>query len=205
MPRLKVFIDLCSGLGGASEAFMNSPDWYVIRIENNPLLEDIPGSKLLDILEWPTWIDSLEKEIERMTLEVVWASPPCTDFSRAYSAPAPRAERAGDSFEPDMSIMLACLAIIDRLKPRFYVIENVQGALGAFTPHLGPLRQRVGPFYLWGRFPYIPIPPYWSHCKYENDASSQDPLRANRRALVPLVVSKALMNSISSHTTLFDY
>ena len=32
---MKIFVDLCCGLGGASEAFQQDPDWLVIRIDNN--------------------------------------------------------------------------------------------------------------------------------------------------------------------------
>ena len=39
-------LDLCSGLGGASEAFVNHPHWEVIRIENNELLADVPHTRL---------------------------------------------------------------------------------------------------------------------------------------------------------------
>ncbi len=36
LDRRKIVIDLCAGLGGGSEAFMNNPDYRVIRIDNNP-------------------------------------------------------------------------------------------------------------------------------------------------------------------------
>ena len=35
-------LDLCSGLGGASEAFVKDPYWDVVRIENNPELAHVP-------------------------------------------------------------------------------------------------------------------------------------------------------------------
>ena len=42
-------LDLYSGLGGFSEAFVQDQNYQVIRIENNPLLKDVPHTLLGDI------------------------------------------------------------------------------------------------------------------------------------------------------------
>ncbi len=83
---MPVILVLCSGLGGASEAFTHE-EWTVIRIENNPELEYVPDTRILDVREWPNWIEDIPR------CDVIWASPPCREFSRAYDAPAPRAEQ----------------------------------------------------------------------------------------------------------------
>ena len=64
-------LDLCSGLGGWSEAFV-STNWNVIRIENNPDLAYVPFTLTLDVLKWEEWIDDIP------TVDVIVASPPCT-------------------------------------------------------------------------------------------------------------------------------
>jgi len=47
--KLKV-LDLFSGLGGFSEAFVQNKD-QVLRIENNPLLSDVPHTTLMNVVE----------------------------------------------------------------------------------------------------------------------------------------------------------
>ena len=58
---MKVMWDVCSGLGGASEAFMNRDDWTVIRIENNPILQGLEITHDRDVLLWPDWVEDLPK------------------------------------------------------------------------------------------------------------------------------------------------
>ena len=46
----KHFLDLFSGLGGASEAFVQDLDnWTVLRIDNNSLLGGVPFTVIDDI------------------------------------------------------------------------------------------------------------------------------------------------------------
>ena len=195
----RVILDLCSGLGGASEAFLSASIWRVIRIENNPALSDVPHTHTLDVLEWTDWIETFPAP------EIIWASPPCRDFSRGFSAPAPTAEREGRVHVPDMSILKACMGIIDYFKPKWYIIENVQGAVDDFRPLLGEPVQKIGPFVLWGRFARIPMDYSFIHSKFTGDTWSTDPLRANRRALVPLEVSRALLDVAQEQMTLEDF
>ena len=98
-------LDLCSGLGGASEAFVKDPYWDVVRIENNPELAHVPHTESLDVLEWMDWLPCLFDSMGKPDLVI--AAPPCREFSRAFSAPAPCAERLGIRFEPDMRILEA--------------------------------------------------------------------------------------------------
>jgi hypothetical protein len=200
-------IDLFSGLGGASEAFVRD-GWTVIRIENNMLLSGVPHTRMLDISRWQEWLDDLLIEIsetEGESVSLIWASPPCREFTQAYSGPIPRAKREGREFTPDLTLMEAAYDIICRVRPKHWVIENVVGAIEFFTPELGPYTQKVGPFVMWGRFPYIGTPPYWKHSKFENDTWSTDPLRANRRGYVPIEISDGLLQAISMQSSLYDW
>ena len=54
--KRKVVWDLCSGLGGWTEAFAQS-DWVVIRIEINRDLEYVPFTRIWDVKQWMDWID----------------------------------------------------------------------------------------------------------------------------------------------------
>ena len=196
-------LDLCSGLGGASEAFVKDPYWDVVRIENNPELAHVPHTESLDVLQWMDWIPCLFDAMGKPDLVI--AAPPCKEFSRAFSAPGPCAERLGIRFEPDMRILEACIDIVEYLNPTYHIIENVQGAIGHFQVYLGNYRQHIGPFYLWGSFPQINLPAGFEHSKYENDTWSSDPLRANKRACWPIAMSLGLQDAVMQQSTLADW
>ena len=196
---MKRMLDLCSGLGGASEAFVKA-GWDVLRIDNNPLLEDVPNTEIRDILELVPPYSFGEP------YDLIWASPPCVEFSQAFSAPGMIAKREGVDFDPNMELLRKCKQIIDALNPKYWVIENVRGARKAFSIELmQPPRQIVNQFYLWGKFPFLHIDPNWRHSKYENDPWSSDPLRANKRGKIPLQISEALLREIDVQTDLEEW
>lgn len=197
-------LDLCSGLGGASQAFADTQTWDVVRIENNILLSGVEHTELRSVLDWMDWLPDLIGERGRPC--VVWASPPCLEFSQAYSAPGPRARREGLDFEPDMSIVEACIDIIQYCGPKFWIIENVAGACPWFLPELGKHSQKIGPFFLWGVFPKLLMPDGWKPLTGKTqDWNIGDPLRANKRALIPTEVSEAFLQAISSQSTLAEW
>jgi hypothetical protein len=193
--------DLCAGLGGASLAFTVDPAWEVHRIENNVEI-DAPFTEHLDVLEWMDWVWDHEHAARP---DLIWASPPCRDFSRAFSAPSPTAQREGRDFIPDLRIVQACKDIIEFVEPKHWVIENVIGAIPHFKPLLGAPTQLLGPFCLWGNFPRIVTPREWSHSKYDCDSWSSDPLRANKRALIPLTISQGLKDSVEQQRSIFEW
>lgn len=193
--------DLCAGLGGASLAFTVDPGWEVHRIENNPEI-DVPFTEHLNVLNWMDWVWDHEHAAKP---DLIWASPPCTDFSRGFSAPGPTAQREGRRFHPNMRIVRACEDIIEFVEPKHWVIENVMGAIPHFHDLLGKPSQIIGPFALWGNFPRIVVPREWSHSKYENDPGSSDPMRANKRALIPLSISQSLKDSIELQTSILEW
>jgi len=186
--------DLCSGLGGWTQAF----DKHVYRFDNSDLVQHIPGTFQEDVRHWNTWIDKYPKP------DIIVASPPCIEFSTAYMAPKSIAQRAGEKYEPDMSILRACKQIIDYHKPKWWIIENVSGASKDFTKELGmPPRQIIGAMLLWGYFPYLPISQ--ATMGKTQDWNIGDPLRANKRAMIPLEVSQALVDVCNNQTTLEDW
>lgn len=197
MPRM---LDIYSGLGGASEAFVRA-GWEVHRLENNVLLRDVPHTKLTDVTTWPF------QEIPAGYYDFVWASPPCTEFSNAYGAPKSVAAREGIDYFPDLSLLHRAREIIEHLMPVYYIIENVAGASKIFSQELGVNgpRQIIGPFYLWGVFPYIPIDWDFKHSKFENDTWSSDPLRANKRGKIPIELSEAVLHTLERQTKLTDW
>jgi len=192
--RMKHFLDLYSGFGGASEAFVESPYWEVTRLENNPLLEGVPHTLLLDVLE-------CDPE-DAAPADVIWASPPCLDFSLAFNAPGPLARRLGQDFDPDLDLVRRALEWVQTLEPEWWVIENVVGSIPHFAQlGLKPV-QIIGPFVLYGKFPYLVLPEGWQVPVKTQDWNIGDPLRSNYRAKVPLEISRALLHAIETQWTL---
>lgn len=171
-----VVLDLCSGTGSATESFLVHPNFKVIRVDFDPRFSTVPYTRIKNVLEWMDWIDELGH------IDLVWASPPCTEFSLAANAHRPRPEN------PDMSIVEACLDIIEHLQPRMWILENVRGAIRYFKDKLGDPLQVCGPFYLWGQFPTLDVPYDLDHSKLDN----RDPML---RAMIPWQISDAVVGA----------
>ena len=183
--KRKVIWDLCSGLGGWSEAFAQS-DWVVIRIEVNPALEYVPFTRILDVKDWMDWIDSLPHP------DLVVASPPCTEFSTAN--PVSR-----ENFDPDMSIVRACLDIIDYIKPTYWILENVKGACPYIKKIIGHHKQFIGPFFLWGNFPHIEDRRLRNYKKNMGGKISREK-DAQETAMIPFEMSFQLKRAVETQT-----
>ncbi len=197
MQKRKVVWDLCSGLGGWTEAFAQS-DWVVIRIEINPALEYVPFTRIWDIHDWMDWIDDLPHP------DLIVASPPCEEFSIADPNKDRNDRMENPEKYPELEIALenvrTCLDIIDYIKPEWWVLENVRGAVRYFKkyiPKLKPHKQAIGPkqhqqFFLWGNFPHIMMKPNFTHAKCDNRT-------AQERALIPFEISFELKRAIENH------
>ena len=197
-------LDLFSGLGGFSEAFLESGD-EIKRIENNPLLNGVPWSDQMCVLELRDLLQKYKNEGHWFhPVDVVLASPPCLEFSGAFSAPKSIASRAGtlDEYEPSMELVHATLDIIKILQPRYWVIENVIGSIRYFKKIGLEPNQIHGACVFYGNFPKFSTPDMPT--KRQKDTNSKDPLRANKRALIPIELSRALRRAIISQKTLLD-
>lgn len=170
-----LMLDICAGLGGASAAMLDR-GWQVITLDNDPAFDcDITA----DIRTW-SW--------QGRRPDLIWCSPPCDEFARE-SMPWCKT-----GVTPDMSLIRACQRIIKETRPRYWVIENVRGAL----PYLGRPSARVVPFYLWGHFP--PISLNLKMRKKESMSSTW----AAERAMIPYPLSLAMATAIEQARPLFD-
>ena len=207
-PKLKV-LDLFSGFGGFSEAFLQYDD-EVLRIENNQLLNEVPNTEMMCVLELR---DELKLQLAKgklqpkfLEIDLIVASPPCYEFSLAFSAPQAIASRKGgfDEYSPNMELIEATYEIIEILNPRYYVIENVRGSIRHFKKlGIEPTQIMKQTYVLYGKFPLIENKLYST--KKEKDTGSQDPLRANKRAIIPFELSLNLRKAILNQKTIFDY
>ena len=201
-------LDLCAGLGGFSEAFLRSPHWEIMRIDNNPLLSEVPNMHMIDILEFRDILsDMIQRGYQPDKIELIVASPPCLEFSMGFHAPRAVASREGrlKDYEPNMDILQAVKDIIQMLNPRYYIIENVKGAVRYFKPFVGQYSQRIGAYFFWGKFPTLKVDGSRIPNKSELDTHNQDPLRANRRGHIPFEISNALKLGIEQQTTLDNW
>tara|TARA_Y100000114_G_scaffold60045_1_gene55032 strand:- start:1083 stop:1529 length:447 start_codon:yes stop_codon:yes gene_type:complete len=139
------------------------------------------------------------------TMDVIWASPPCREFSLGYNSPRSIAQRGGEDYEPDMSLVLKAIEIIDIIKPKYWIIENVVGSIKYIEPILGKPRQIIGPYVLWGNFPMLSVDKGGLQHKKDKDVHSGNPLRSNIKAKVDYAISSSLREAVEQQQSILDY
>ena len=172
-----LMLDLCCGLGGASRA-MQERGWDVIRVDINP---EFSPDIVADITTF---------HYTGPKPDLVWASPPCTEFSK-WSMPASWKCNAGGKKEPDLTLMLAAKRIIEEINPRWWVVENVKGAVPFFTEHFSPVQKVSGSRFLWGEFPPFDCDPGYGKWRLP-----PSPDRAAKRSEIPRQLSLALCRAV---------
>jgi len=197
-------LDIFSGFGGASEAFAQDEAWGILRIENNPLLSNVEHTRSMDIFEFRDWLLEQKNRYGPFSVDVLWASPPCKEFSMAYSAPRSQAIRDGleDEYEPYMGFLDVAMEIIEIVAPRYWIIENVKGAIKYFSPKLGEPSQIHGAYVLWGNYPKFIPDAFPSKADKDQRWSA---LRSNHKAKVPIEISQALKDAVENQASIFDF
>ena len=197
MPKL--CIDLCSGLGGLSRAFKNSPDWEVITVDIEKKFEPT----ICRDIRWVVWQDiqdsSALRNLKAYEKKIMLMSPPCQYFSRA---PGLGAIRPGTA--KSIQIVAACIRLVEEIKPDGFLMEN---------PRDGYLRYWIGRpnFHVrLGGFGYATVKPtaFWGNINFMQPDSplknkkrnafsnfkSDDPIA---RAEMPLKLSEAILEAVS--------
>lgn len=169
-PRRKLAVELFSGTAGATAAFRGRPDWDVITVDLDPRHRP---TVVADCSQLPF---SLGPDVGR-PLELLWMSPPCQQFSR-WNRNAP--------LRPSLEMMFAAFTAVQQYRPRYWVLENVLGAI----PFLGIPAQKIGPWCLWGYFPQLAVD------LVMHDHRKSDQRTAVARAAVPRAVSDALLAAL---------
>lgn len=167
--------DGCCGLKGAS-ASMRDNGWDVTTLDIEPSFEpDI----VADIREYTP--------IPGTHYDLMWFSPPCTEFSFND-----KPWNKDKQIVPDISIYQSCMRLVNLMQPRFWIIENVRGAVPYFT--ITNVVARRGPFYLWGYFP--PLPQFKLEYKKKDLTSGRNP---ELRALIPYQLSDIIRMTIENN------
>jgi len=193
----KIMIDFWAGFGGMSEAFYQSPNWAVLRIDNNPLLKEVPRLILADCMTLEPFSLGTSK------IEYIHCSFPCLEFSTGFNAPGPTARRAGFDFKPDLRPAKRALWLIKKLQPKYWSIENVKGSIPHLTPILGEPAIIIGSHVFWGNFPKFG---YEFDLEFKkNQDKRHSPLRSNYLAKIPFNISSSMMKTLDSQKSITDY
>jgi len=145
-PKTLKLLDICCGMGGWSIGFYRAGF-------------DCTGVDTLDIAypyrlvqaDVRTWHPDQDYDI-------VTASPPCTEFSSLTRLAIARGQRGPRDIPAGVEIVKGCIRIIEEVKPRFWILENVHGSEEHIIPLLGNPKIKRGPWRLWGDFPSFILP-----------------------------------------------
>lgn len=167
------FLDLCSGLGGVSK-IAKLRAWNVITVDIDPKFN-------CDITR-----DIRDLKINKK-FNIVWASPPCIEFSKLSMPWHPHYKL------PDTSIVKGCIRIIEETEPEFWIIENVRGSQKYITKILECKPKIYGSRYLWGVFPEFSCDRKKCYGKWKQSPGKN---RSAIRSLIPEEITTNLFNSI---------
>jgi hypothetical protein len=186
-----MIIDLFSGSGSASGIWQTKgyDVWrYDIVAPEKPITWAVD---LSDKDQCMTIVRSVLKHNNFEKPLLIWASPPCTEYSleNRYFAKNPQ--------EIDTTLWRNTKYIIDSLEPQYWVIENVKGAHRIW----GEPTQKFGAYWLWGNFPKFNIPGKVPNKNVHNYKSKKE--RAKESAKIPFEISNGLYRAITLQKTLF--
>lgn len=117
-------IDLFSGCGGLSKGFLDAGYHLILGVDNNlPALKtykkNIHGAKAMSSdLSTQKGVEEIKKEIGQRKIDMIIAGPPCQGFS----VTGPR-----HFDDPRNKLYLAVFDMVNDLKPKAFLIENVNG------------------------------------------------------------------------------
>jgi len=201
---MKLLVDLGSGLGGASEAFVGDSEWDVLRFDNAEEVQGVPKTIQMDyVQDIQSCIARIHLEIltQKPTEVIIWASPECKQWSDGFNSEKCKKRREGEVFIPDLSQITAIRHIIEVIKPTSWIIENVKGGREFLNPILGEPRLYKNPYYFWGEFPVFRIE------GVSSDKSKLGPskMRYWERSKIPIEISRSFKRALENQTRLGDF
>jgi hypothetical protein len=138
--------------------------------------------------------------------DCVVASPPCTEFSPLTKLSWRKGQRGPPDPEKGMTLVMEALRIISLVRPKFWLIENVKGAIPYFgkIPMLWRPQAKIGSYCLWGNFPELDFnghPTKGGNKIGLPEDSYRDPLRSWKRARIPVELSLAVARACKEALT----
>lgn len=133
MEKKLTAIDLFSGAGGLHIGFERAGFDIKLCIDNDNLVErthkrNFPDIPMINQDIRTVSVDTIKSYLDGGTVDVVIGGPPCQGFStigkRVSSDPEKRA-----AHDPRNELVLVYANLIESLKPKFIVMENVKGIL----------------------------------------------------------------------------
>ena len=147
------FLDLCAGTQSIQKSLPKHVDVTSVDIcaKNKPTI-------VSDILKW-----DYKRQFPKRYFDVIWASPPCTEYSTAKTV-------GTRDFALADSIVKRCLEIIQYFKPPMWFMENPGGgALLETRPFMRDWnRYKNVCCYCKYNFPYRKITNIWTNRKNLN-------------------------------------
>ncbi|MGI0067078.1 MAG: DNA cytosine methyltransferase [Thermoplasmata archaeon] len=137
--RPSLVVDLFSGTGSATEPWVRCGAHRVVHVDISPKFHpDIRAD-----------VNALPGFLLRERPYLVTAGPPCTEFSELtklreyWPGKLPANPRIG------MILIRATIRAIGQMRPAYYVIENVRGAVPYVSTEIGPHSVAWAGRYLW--------------------------------------------------------
>ena len=139
-------LELFSGTGSVGNVFKEH-GWDVVSLDR-----DMPADISTDILDW----DYKNSSYPPNYFDVIWASPPCTEYSIAKTKGVRNLELAN-------SIVEQTLAIIEYYDPHIYFLENPQTGLLKHQTFMQGLDYNDVDYCKYG-MPYRKRTRLWNNC-----------------------------------------
>ena len=153
--NLKI-LDLCAGTKSVSKAarrlFKNCT---IITVD---LSQKYDPTYIMDVRFW----NELKRDFDIGAFDMIWASPPCDQYSKAHSC------GIRDIADADSKVR-ACMDIIEYFQPKLWVIENPEGLLRT-RPFMGAMEKHMHTV---------------SYCKYGFDYRKLTNIWTNAKKFVP--------------------
>lgn len=184
-----VWLDLCSGLGGASQPALDR-GWKVIRVDIDPRFKP-------DVVADLTGPGGCLKVYAHLRIlgvrpTVAWASSVCTEFTK-WGLPDSWACNRGGKKRPSIELSLGCWDLLQGTHPDFWVFENVLASREFLTPIFGQVRAITAGHAFWGNYPGL-LPKTKGH-KWKLPPS---PDRPALRAKVPYEIGEAICRAVEA-------
>jgi hypothetical protein len=195
----KLCVDLCSGKGGFSQAFLDA-GWDVIRIDYDSKFKDVPNTVIADVCD----IEVVLKIIGNRKVNTLLISPPCERYS-FMGNPWPK-----KGIGKALAVAGACLELVVALKPEHWALENPKARLRWFLgkPKITIRQIDYGckypkPTDLWGNIslPMLQktVPPMKGHGPTARRKAGVPVLGSDsaENAKIPLRLSQTILGSVT--------